>query len=88
MDEPQYWSACLERVGSHGDREAFTALFEHFAPLLKSFLAAGAGQNSENIEELVQETMVKVWRKAANYNRSQSNANTWIYTIARNTRID
>ena len=69
-------------------REAFSALFAHFAPLLKSFLAAGAGQNSENIEELVQETMVKVWRKAGNYNRSQSNANTWIYTIARNTRID
>ena len=88
MEESQDWSACLERVGSHGDREAFSALFAHFAPLLKSFLAAGAGQNSENIEELVQETMVKVWRKASNYNRSQSNANTWIYTIARNTRID
>jgi RNA polymerase sigma-70 factor (ECF subfamily) len=88
MEESQDWSACLERVGSRGDREAFSALFAHFAPLLKSFLAAGAGQNSENIEELVQETMVKVWRKASNYNRSQSNANTWIYTIARNTRID
>ena len=88
MEEAQNWSACLERVGSHGDREAFSALFAHFAPLLESFLAAGAGQNSENIEELVQETMVKVWRKASNYNRSQSNANTWIYTIARNTRID
>ena len=55
MEEAQNWSACLERVGSHGDREAFSALFAHFAPLLKSFLAAGAGQNSENIEELVQD---------------------------------
>ncbi len=88
MDEPKDWNACLERVGSHGDREAFSALFNHFAPLLKSFLSSQAGQNSENLEELVQETMIKVWRKAPNYNRHQGNANTWIYTIARNTRID
>ena len=46
------------------------------------------GQNLDNVEEIVQETMIKVWRKAANYSASQGTASTWIYTIARNTRID
>ena len=46
------------------------------------------GQNLDNVEEIVQETMIKVWRKAANYSALQGSASTWIYTIARNTRID
>ena len=88
MDAPKDWNACLERVGKQQDRTAFADLFTHFAPLLKAFLLKSGGQNIENVEELVQETMIKVWRKASNYNRHQSNANTWIYTVARNTRID
>ena len=42
----------------------------------------------ENAEELVQETMIKVWRKAPSFSSAQASASTWIYTIARNTRID
>ena len=64
MEDNQDWNACLEQIGKHSDKEAFSALFTHFAPLLKAFLLKSGGQNIENIEELVQETMIKVWRKA------------------------
>ena len=88
MDQHPDWNKCLEKVGQSQDKVAFAALFTHFSPLLKSFLLKGGGQNSANVEELVQETMIKVWRKAANFSASQGSASTWIYTIARNTRID
>ena len=88
VDESQNWNQCLEQVGKFKDKQAFVALFTHFSPRLKSFLANGSNQQAENVEELVQETMIKVWRKASNYSTAQGSASTWIYTIARNTRID
>jgi RNA polymerase sigma factor (sigma-70 family) len=88
MEDQQDWNAYLERVGKDGDRAAYTELFTHFAPMLKAFLLKSGSQNMEQVEELVQETMIKVWRKAKHFNPSQGKASTWIYTIARNTRID
>ncbi|MFT4713000.1 MAG: DNA-directed RNA polymerase specialized sigma24 family protein, partial [Candidatus Azotimanducaceae bacterium] len=88
MEEHQDWNAYLEMVGKDSDKAAYTELFTHFAPLLKAFLLKSGSQNMEQVEELVQETMIKVWRKAKHFNPSQGKASTWIYTIARNTRID
>lgn len=88
MDQHPDWNKYLEKVGHSQDKVAFAALFTHFSPLLKSFLLKAGGQNFENVEELVQETMIKVWNKAANFSASHGSASTWIYTIARNTRID
>lgn len=82
------WNRCIERVGSHQDKKAFSKLFAHFSPFLKAFLVKSGGVSMENAEELVQETMIKVWRKAPTFSASQASASTWIYTIARNTRID
>lgn len=48
----------------------------------------GGNLSAENAEEVIQETMIKVWRKAPTYSSKQASASTWIYTIARNTRID
>jgi RNA polymerase sigma-70 factor (ECF subfamily) len=84
----QEWNLHLEKVGASRDRDAFIALFKHFAPLLKGFLLKSGGMEQSSAEELVQEVMLKVWNKAADYQSSQSSASTWIYTIARNTRID
>jgi len=81
------WERNLERVGQERDKNAFGELFGHFSPLLKAFLMKG-GATAEQAEELVQETMIKVWRKSPTYDSSRAAANTWIYTIARNTRID
>ncbi len=85
---PDDWSDLLVKVGEHQDRAAFARLFSHFAPLVKGFLLRGSNLIPEQAEELVQETMIKVWNKAGSFNRQKSSASTWIYTIARNTRID
>jgi len=86
--EAENWNECIEKVGKSQDKVAFRSLFTHFSPFLKAFLIKSGGVTPENAEELVQETMIKVWRKAASYSSSQASASTWIYTIARNTRID
>jgi RNA polymerase sigma-70 factor (ECF subfamily) len=77
----------LERVARQQDRQAFIALFEHYAPRIKGFFIKG-GLSADIADELAQETMLTVWHKAATYNPAISNANTWIYTVARNKRID
>ena len=82
------WSELLIKVGAERDRQAFSELFSHFAPLIKGFLMKGSSLGPERAEELVQETMIKVWRKADSFNATKSSASTWIYTIARNSRID
>ena len=90
-DETAAWTECLLRVANHSDQAAFQQLFNKFSPLIKAFAAKQAGSGdlaSAMGEELVQETMVKVWQKAASFNPEKANASTWIFTIARNTRID
>ncbi len=82
------WSDLLVKVGTEKDREAFSRLFSHFAPLLKGFLMKGSNIGHELAEELAQEAMIKVWRRAESFNRQKSSASTWIYTVARNCRID
>lgn len=82
------WNNMIERVGQNQDKEAFSALFAHFSPFLKAFLIKSGGVTPESAEELVQETMIKVWRKAPTFSANQASASTWMYTIARNTRID
>ena len=82
------WDQLIVKVGTDQDRQAFSKLFNHFAPSLKGFLLKSDGVGPEHAEELVQETMLKLWRKAPTYSPSQAAASTWIYTIARNTRID
>ncbi len=77
----------LLAVGNDRDRDAFIRLFNHFAPRLKSFLMKG-GATPSVAEELVQETMLSVWTRATSYDPAKANAGTWIFTIARNKRID
>lgn len=77
----------LVAVGKSKNRDAFIRVFEHFAPRVKSFLMKG-GMTAELADELAQETMLTVWQKADVYDPQQSAASTWIFTIARNKRID
>lgn len=85
--EAEHFAALIEAVATDHDREAFAALFDHFAPRLKAFFMR-AGANPSMSEELVQESMLVVWRRATLFDRSKASASTWIYTIARNKRID
>jgi RNA polymerase sigma-70 factor, ECF subfamily len=77
----------LGRVANLRDRQAFAQLFDHFAPRLKSFMMR-KGVAAELAEDLVQETMIAVWTKAAQYSPERGAASTWVFTIARNLRID
>ena len=84
------WSALLGRVGQLQDQQAFKALFDHFAPLIKGFCLNNTNQgfSSDAAEEIVQEVMLKIWQKAPSYDPSKAAASTWIYTVMRNARID
>ncbi|WP_209781244.1 sigma-70 family RNA polymerase sigma factor [Azospirillum agricola] len=77
----------LVAVGREQDRLAFGALFGHFAPRLKTYLRR-LGCESGAAEELVQEVMLLVWRRAETYDPAQASASTWVFTIARNKRVD
>lgn len=62
-------------------------LFESYAPRVKSYMMR-QGADPTTAEELAQETLLTVWRKAALYSGDKGSATTWIFTIARNLRID
>jgi RNA polymerase sigma-70 factor (ECF subfamily) len=77
----------IEAIAARQDRAAFAALFCHFAPRLKAFVMRG-GTDADTAQEVAQEALVMVWRKAASFDRTRASAATWLYTIARNKRID
>ncbi len=78
---------CVELIGRNQDKLAFNSIFRYFAPRLKSFLVK-AGSTDSQAEEVIQEVMIAVWTKSSTYDSSKSSVSTWIYTIARNKRID
>ncbi|TAL30622.1 MAG: sigma-70 family RNA polymerase sigma factor [Alphaproteobacteria bacterium] len=86
-EQPPRHEDLLVRVGKHQDRDAFIALFTYFAPRIKSYmLKHGAAEAAA--EEVIQNTFVTVWEKAGSYDPKKAAASTWIFTIARNKRID
>ncbi|MFG1203574.1 sigma-70 family RNA polymerase sigma factor [Xanthobacter aminoxidans] len=80
-------SALIVAIATRADREAFGRLFRHFAPRVKSYLVR-SGLSANAAEELAQETLLTVWRKAAYFDPTRAAASTWIFTIARNLSID
>jgi len=74
-------------VAVHHDREAFACLFKHFGPRLKSWLWR-TGSPVDEAEEIAQDAFVNLWRKAAQFDASRANVGSWLFTIARNLRID
>ncbi|MCI0428926.1 MAG: sigma-70 family RNA polymerase sigma factor [Rhodospirillales bacterium] len=77
----------LVAVGNRRDREAFSALFRFFAPRLKSYFIR-LGARALQAEDLVQETMLRVWDRAELYDPARAQASTWVFTVARNLRLD
>lgn len=84
------WSKLLKEVGMHRNEQAFSRLFQHFAPLIKGFCLSNGSHSlpGEAAEELVQEVMVKVWLKSPSFDPTKAAASTWIFTVMRNCRID
>lgn len=77
----------IRAVAARRDKVAFCLLFEFYAPRVKSMLIR-MGAASEAAEDIAQETLLTIWRKADFFDPSRATAGAWIYTIARNLRID
>ncbi len=84
---PEELNAWMLAVAARAERPAFAALFRHFAPRIKGFLVR-SGSDEALAEELAQEAMVVLWRRAASFDPSRAQLSTWLFTIARNLRID
>jgi RNA polymerase sigma factor (sigma-70 family) len=87
-DKLSQLSDLLDRVAIDRDRDAFAQLFDHYAPLIRAYSLARESGADLVADELVQEVMTRVWLKADKYNHRLANLNTWIFTLARNCRID
>ena len=77
----------LFAVATSRDVAAFEELFRYYGPRVRAYMAK-LSRDGQLAEELMQETMVAVWNKAAQYSPDKGNVSTWIFTIARNQRID
>ncbi len=77
----------LEAVAQDRSRAAFSQLFSYFAPRLKGYLLK-LGADGATAEEVVQDVMLTVWRKAHLFDRRQASPSTWLFTVARNRWID
>lgn len=83
----EIFAQLLAGVAKDRDKQAFSRLFQYFGPRLKTFFMRWS-VSSGVAEDLVQETMLNVWRKASYFDGARASVSTWIFTIARNVRID
>ncbi len=81
------WAELIKKVETLKDTSAFEELFNHFAPRVKAFLMK-SGADPQMAEECSQEVMATVWRKAHLFDPARASVSTWIFTIARNKKID
>jgi RNA polymerase sigma-70 factor (ECF subfamily) len=82
--DPSVW---IVAIAERRCRDSFALLFDRFAPRVKGYLLK-LGCRPDQAEELAQEALLAVWRKADYYDPARAGASTWIFTIARNLRID
>lgn len=81
------WVAQMARIRDHQDQAAFAELFAHFAPRVKGFLIK-SGSDASLAEECAQEVLATCWHKAHMFDPARASVATWIFTIARNRKID
>lgn len=77
----------MARIAAAGDRQSFRQVFDALAPVVKG-LALRQGADRAMAEEVVQDTFVAVWRRAAQYSQERGTVAAWVFAIARNARID
>lgn len=77
----------IEGVAANGDRASFETIFRYYMPRLKAW-GIRSGLSGAVAEELAQETMISLWRRADTFERSRAGASRWVYAIFRNKRID
>ena len=77
----------MRRIAVDADRAAFTELFTILAPKVKGHMRR-LGLNDAAAEDLAQDTMASVWHRAKSFDPARASVVTWVFTIARNRRID
>lgn len=82
-----FWSAQMTGVSLHRDRASFMRIYDHFAPRLQRYLR-NLGVPESIADELVQEALLTLWRKAALFDPARAALSTWLYRVARNLYID
>ncbi|GFE66320.1 ECF RNA polymerase sigma factor RpoE [Litoreibacter roseus] len=87
MTEETRWVMMVGYIRDNQDQKAFAELFGHFAPRVKSFLMK-SGADAGMAEECAQEVMATLWHKAHLFDPTRASVATWVFTIARNKRID
>ncbi|MBE7734010.1 sigma-70 family RNA polymerase sigma factor [Devosia sp. CC-YST696] len=86
-DPAEDLSAKILAIADHADMDAFQSLFQSYAPRIRAYLLK-LTRNAQAAEDLMQETMLAIWRKAGQYDPARGTASAWIFTIARNIWID
>jgi RNA polymerase sigma factor (sigma-70 family) len=84
---PSGFAYLLQAIVERRDQASYVTLFDYYAPRVKAYLKR-LGASDGLAEDLAQEVMLVVWRKAASYDSTKAGVGTWIFTIARNLRID
>jgi RNA polymerase sigma-70 factor (ECF subfamily) len=81
------WVTRVRAIAEHQDQNAFAEVFRHFAPRVKGFLIK-SGADESLAEECMQDVMATLWHKAHMYDPARASVATWVFTIARNRKID
>lgn len=87
VPDAHYWSAQMSAVAVQRDRASFMRIYDHFAPRLQRYLR-NLGVTEAVADELVQEALLRLWRKAETFNPARASLATWLYRVARNLFID
>ncbi|MFT4090676.1 MAG: sigma-70 family RNA polymerase sigma factor [Asticcacaulis sp.] len=85
--ESVHLKACIMAVALQRDTGAFETLFRYYGPRIRAYMLKRDGDR-QSAEELMQETMVMIWNKSAQFDPARGTLSSWIFTIARNVRID
>ncbi len=85
--DSHYWSVQMSAVSLHRDRASFMRIYDHFAPRVQCYLR-NLGVDDVLTEELAQEALLTLWRKAGFFDPARASLGTWLFRIARNRYID
>ena len=88
LEKANHLKGLMKRVAEGRDREAFAELFDHFMPMLRAYSLSQQPGAELVADELAQEVMIRVWEKAHTYKPDMAAVSTWVFTMARNYRID
>ncbi|SEB98752.1 RNA polymerase sigma-70 factor, ECF subfamily [Beijerinckia sp. 28-YEA-48] len=77
----------IRLIAQRRDRQAFACLFDHFAPRIRGMILR-TGATVEIAEDVAQDAMLTLWRKAEYFDPQRAAPAAWVFAIARNLRID